>query len=65
MSVPHVINAYTFGSDLANLMQPFWCLPVLGAFKLRFQDVLGFTAILWAFGFVTVSVALLTWPSGF
>jgi short-chain fatty acids transporter len=41
--IPRTINAYTWGSVNFNLIHPFWALPVLGAFKLRFQDVLPFT----------------------
>ena len=38
-----VVAAYDLGEALANLLQPFWMLPVLGLFGLRARDVMGFT----------------------
>lgn len=39
-SIPAVINAYSFGDYATNLIQPFWALPVLGMFKLKFKDII-------------------------
>jgi hypothetical protein len=33
------------GEALANLVQPFWMLPILGLFKLGARDVMGYTAV--------------------
>ena len=33
------------GEALANLVQPFWMLPVVGLFRLRARDVMGFTLL--------------------
>jgi short-chain fatty acids transporter len=40
-----VVAAYDLGEALANLVQPFWMLPILGMFGLRARDVMGFTFI--------------------
>ena len=40
-----VVEAYDLGEALANLLQPFWMLPVLGVFGLRARDVMGYTFI--------------------
>jgi short-chain fatty acids transporter len=40
-----VVSAYDLGEALANLVQPFWMLPVLGLFGLRARDVMGYTFI--------------------
>jgi short-chain fatty acids transporter len=40
-----VVAAYDLGEALANLVQPFWMLPVLGLFKLGARDVMGYTII--------------------
>ena len=63
--VPYVINAYTFGDELTNLIQPFWALPILGAYKLKFQDILpyGFIVMIWMF--IVVTIALLYFPTWF
>lgn len=40
-----VVAAYDLGEALANLLQPFWMLPILGMFHLRARDVMGYTLI--------------------
>jgi short-chain fatty acids transporter len=40
-----VVTAYDLGEALANLVQPFWMLPILGIFGLRARDVMGYTFI--------------------
>lgn len=36
---------YDLGEALANLVQPFWMLPILGLFGLKARDVMGFTFV--------------------
>ena len=38
-----MVAAYDLGEALANLVQPFWMLPVLGLFGLKARDVMGYT----------------------
>ncbi|MFO0980764.1 MAG: TIGR00366 family protein [Planctomycetota bacterium] len=38
-----MVAVYDLGEALANLVQPFWMLPILGLFSLRARDVMGFT----------------------
>ena len=40
-----VVTSYDLGEALANLLQPFWMLPILGMFKLRARDVMGYTLL--------------------
>ncbi|PYR42443.1 MAG: serine--pyruvate aminotransferase [Acidobacteria bacterium] len=40
-----IVSAYDLGEALANLLQPFWMLPVLGLFKLAARDVMGYTMV--------------------
>ena len=40
-----VVASYDLGEALANLVQPFWMLPILGLFQLRARDVMGYTFI--------------------
>lgn len=40
-----VVAAYDLGEALANLIQPFWMLPILGIFKLGARDVMGYTLV--------------------
>lgn len=43
------VSLYNLGEALANLMQPFWMLPILGVLGLRSRDVMGFTFIVAVF----------------
>ncbi|MCS6913465.1 MAG: TIGR00366 family protein, partial [Myxococcota bacterium] len=39
-----MVAAYDLGEALANLVQPFWMVPVLSLLGLRARDVMGYTA---------------------
>ena len=43
-----VVAAYDLGEAVANLLQPFWMLPILGMFQLRARDVMGYTLVVFA-----------------
>jgi len=62
--VPHVINAYSTGAQMANLIQPFWALPFLAAFKIRFQDILPYTFLIAIYVFLMGTAAFLAFPKG-
>jgi short-chain fatty acids transporter len=38
-----MVAVYDLGEALANLVQPFWMVPVLGLLGLRARDVMGHT----------------------
>lgn len=40
-----VVASYDLGEALANLVQPFWMLPVLGVFRLEARDIMGYTFV--------------------
>lgn len=40
-----MVAVYDLGEALANLVQPFWMLPILGLFRLRAKDVMGTTTL--------------------
>lgn len=42
-----MVAVYDLGEALANLIQPFWMLPILGLFGLRARDVMGYTFLVW------------------
>lgn len=65
VSVPHVVNAYTYGSVWINLLQPFWALPILAAFRVGFKDILPYTFVMMIWTFLVISAFLLIWPNGF
>ena len=57
-----VVAAYDLGEALANLIQPFWMLPVLAMFGLRARDVMGYTFLI--FLVLTPLVLLMVWLLG-
>ena len=62
--IHHVINAYSSGGQLANNIQPFWALPFLAAYKLKFQDILPYTFAIFLLSAVLGSIAFLLFPMG-
>ncbi len=41
-----MVAVYDLGEAVANLVQPFWMLPILGLFGLRARDVMGYTFVI-------------------
>ena len=61
-----MVAVYDLGEALANLVQPFWMLPVLAYFGLRARDVMGYTflvfLVLTPLVLVLVTVMAMTLP---
>ncbi|MFO1143078.1 MAG: TIGR00366 family protein [Amaricoccus sp.] len=64
IDTPHMINAYSTGGQLANLIQPFWALPFIAAYKIRFQAILPYTFVIFLYTFTVGSIAFLLFPHG-
>jgi len=54
-----VVTSYDLGEALANLLQPFWMLPMLGLLGLRARDVMGYTFVVFLV-LTPVVIALVT-----
>ncbi|MBT2568837.1 short-chain fatty acid transporter [Arthrobacter sp. ISL-85] len=50
------------GEAVANMIQPFWLLPVLAIAKLNVRKVMGYTVAAFLVGFVIFGVAMLVMP---
>jgi short-chain fatty acids transporter len=50
------------GEAVANMIQPFWLLPLLAIAKLNVRQVMGFTIVAFLVGFVVFSAAVLIAP---
>jgi short-chain fatty acids transporter len=50
------------GEGVANMIQPFWLLPMLAIAKLNVRQVMGFTVIAFLTGFAVSSAAILIAP---
>lgn len=63
-----MVAVYDLGEALANLVQPFWMLPILGLFGLRARDVMGYTFLVFlvlvpvVLLLVTILAATLSYP---
>jgi short-chain fatty acids transporter len=51
------------GEQVANMIQPFWLLPVLAIAKLNVRDVMGFTVVLFLVGLAVFGLAFLLIPA--
>ena len=40
-----VLISYSWGDVMTNLLQPFWCMPLLAAAKLEFREILGYAIL--------------------
>ncbi len=56
------VSAYDLGEAVANLVQPFFMLPILGLFGLSARDVMGYTIVV--FVVLTPVVIALVWLFG-
>lgn len=50
------------GEAVANMIQPFWPLPLLAIAKLNVRQVMGFTVVAFLIGSAVFSAALLVAP---
>lgn len=64
-NIAYTINAYTCGDLWTNVLQPFWALPILGAFRLKFRDILPYGVVIWLWTGIVISIALLFFPRWF
>jgi short-chain fatty acids transporter len=53
------VSAYDLGEALANLVQPFWMLPILGLFRLSARDIMGYTFVVFV-ALLPVVIVLVT-----
>ncbi|QXX78354.1 short-chain fatty acid transporter [Alcaligenes faecalis] len=54
--------AVAFGEAVANMIQPFWLLPVLAIARLNVRQVMGFTVVAFLIGTVVLTIAILIAP---
>lgn len=57
--LPKTILGMAYGDQLTNMLQPFWALPLLGITKLKPQQLLPYTFLLFVLGFIIFSLGLL------
>lgn len=59
VELPKSILAMAYGDQLTNMLQPFWALPLLGITKLKPQQLLPYSFIVFLVGLIIFSIGLL------
>ncbi len=54
--ISRVVLSYAWGDMMTDLLQPFWCIPLLNAARLEFKDILGFEIVAFAIYALLVSL---------
>jgi short-chain fatty acids transporter len=54
--------AVAVGEGVANMIQPFWLLPLLAIAKLNVRQVMGFTIVAFVIGLVVLGTTALIAP---
>lgn len=54
-----IVNAFTCGDLLTNLIQPFWAIPVLTAYGIKFRKTFPYCFIAFLIAFVVMSLTFL------
>ncbi|KOA18129.1 short-chain fatty acids transporter [Clostridium homopropionicum DSM 5847] len=57
-----VINAFVYGDEATNLIQPLYVIPALSLVNMKLKDVWGFMAFIWAIWFVITCIGFLVLP---
>ena len=55
-----LLVSYAWGDMMTNLLQPFWCIPLLAAAKIEFREILGYGIILF-FVYATICSFAFFW----
>lgn len=59
VTIPSTIVAFAMGDQWTNMIQPFWAIPVLGIAGLSIRDMMGYTAVLFVFSGLWMSIGAL------
>lgn len=60
-----VINAFVYGDQATNLLQPLYVIPALAVVRMRLKDVWGYMAFLWFIWFIVTSLGFILIPKLF
>lgn len=61
-NIVHVINAFVYGDEATNLLQPLYIIPALSVVNMKLKDVWGYMAFIWVFWLVITIVGLYLIP---
>lgn len=63
--MPVLLNAFVYGDEATNLIQPLYVIPALALVNMKLKEVWGFMAFIWFIWFIVTSVGLLVIPHFF
>ena len=63
VSATTTVLAYAYGDSTTNLIQPFWAIPILTVTRVRFGEILGYTAVVALVCMITSVIAMLLIPA--
>jgi short-chain fatty acids transporter len=64
-SLPTVINAFVYGDEATNLLQPLYLIPALAVVNMKLKEVWGYCAYLCVFWFILTALGLYFIPAFF
>lgn len=57
-NMAHVVNAFVYGDEATNLLQPLYVIPALAVVNMKLKDVWGYMAFIWLFWFIVTTLGL-------
>ncbi|MGN0712285.1 MAG: TIGR00366 family protein, partial [Anaerovoracaceae bacterium] len=57
-----VINAFVYGDECTNLLQPLYLIPMLAVVNMKLKDAWGMCAFICLFWFIVVTIGYLVVP---
>lgn len=60
--IPHILNAFVYGDETTNLLQPLYLIPALAVVNVPLKKVWGYCAYICLFMTVIIAVGLLVLP---
>ena len=63
--MPILLNAFVYGDEATNLIQPLYVIPALALVNMKLKEVWGFMAFIWLIWFIVTSTGLLFIPRFF
>jgi short-chain fatty acids transporter len=61
--IPTVLNAFVYGDEATNLIQPLYVIPALSLVNMKLKNVWGFMAFIWFIWFIVTVAGLLILPA--
>ena len=61
-NMPNVINAFVYGDEATNLLQPLYVIPALAVVNMKLKDVWGYMAFIWLFWLIVTTLGLYIIP---